>query len=71
VEETESSHGLLGAIELDGESIVQPGCSQPVNRGGSPFHSSQTEVLRSMYVTKLLGMLFYYLIGYMFLFVSS
>ncbi|CCO26406.1 Fanconi-associated nuclease 1 homolog [Rhizoctonia solani AG-1 IB] len=57
VEESESSHGLLGAIELDGESIVQPGCSQPVNRGGSPIHSSQTEVLRSMYVTKLLEMI--------------
>ncbi|CAE6523617.1 unnamed protein product [Rhizoctonia solani] len=56
-EEIECSESLLKAGNIDGERVMHAGNSQPGNQGAGATSSSQTEVLKSMYVTKLLEMI--------------
>ncbi|KAF8742832.1 hypothetical protein RHS02_02904, partial [Rhizoctonia solani] len=54
-EEKDASYHLLGTTDNDGERTIQAYRSESDNRGNNTVDSSQTEVSKSMYVTKLLG----------------
>ncbi|KAJ1308730.1 hypothetical protein OPQ81_004421 [Rhizoctonia solani] len=56
-EKAECSDNLLKEVEIDDERVMQSGCSQAANRGTNATSLSQNEVLRSMYVVKLLEMI--------------
>ncbi|KAG8733061.1 hypothetical protein FRC11_008942 [Ceratobasidium sp. 423] len=57
VEEVDSSENLLNAGGINDERVMQAGGSQPANQGTGATSPSQTEGLRSMYVSKLLEMI--------------